>query len=304
MLHTLIMFVIVCDPASCNKYKENIESIRLYSDNTHITGTHSYRVTVLDIEPEWSRDWFFVKHRMVWNFMMETSAEWIVVLDGDTAVINPQGHDLYTDYIKNTNADVIHYMREHNNEVMAGNYIVRNTDYGRAYVKDWSELRPEDKGVHHAYPGWNADNGALHYLLLWKLGGLSMRDKCNTAQNYEAYVRCFHMRICHLFRARNSNATGNIHVYPHGHGWAYDGWLTYYKWSNATFMMHAMKVPPIIEPTCCTRPLQGYVLPTNLSKHYVHPDEYNSILHESRLFERQKRLYANWEVYCLSTLTT
>lgn len=36
-----------------------------------------------------------------------------------------------------------------------------------------------------------------------------------------------------------------IEILGHGRGWAYDGWLVKYFWSDSTFMHHAMKNPPI-----------------------------------------------------------
>jgi len=191
-----------------------------------------------------------------------TDIDWFLTLDGDVAVVN-FNHSIES-YIEN-DKDIIHVLREHNNEVMAGYVLIRNSPYGRAYLRDWISLNPDNRGKTHGFSGANADNGALHWLLLDRLGNSSFEgwDECRKVGGepgrYNQFVTCFHdvLKQGHCV----GGAWSNIRILPHASFVAYDGWVTYYKWSDSTFMHHAMENHPISSPTCCKRPLEGRLMP-------------------------------------------
>ncbi|OEU23587.1 hypothetical protein FRACYDRAFT_267561 [Fragilariopsis cylindrus CCMP1102] len=142
---------------------------------------------------------------------------WFLVLDGDIAVINSNHRiEEYIEASKNGyNGDVIHSLRFHNNEVLAYCYLVKNSKFGRDYIRSWAELYPE-KYVHQQlgedddgrqllhYGGANSDNGALHWHLLHRLAddGVAGWEECRMAGQaanssetdvtYSAFVTCFH----------------------------------------------------------------------------------------------------------------
>ena len=119
-----------------------------------------------------------------------------LVLDGDHAVINPI-HRLEDFYSRGWNKDVVHGLRFHNNEIMAGYFFMRNTAWSRQYLREWMLLYPHGN---HDFGGANGDNGALHWLLLHRLADSSVSgwDECRkmgedtTSRKYKAFVACCH----------------------------------------------------------------------------------------------------------------
>mmetsp|Transcript_14824 Transcript_14824/g.34021 ORF Transcript_14824/g.34021 Transcript_14824/m.34021 type:complete len:346 (-) Transcript_14824:414-1451(-) len=187
---------------------------------------------------ESSANIFFQKICTIYEQMVHSSnVEWFVVLDGDNFVMNPNHRiESFLDDSK----DVIHFLRFHNNEVAAGNYIVRNTEWGRNYIKEWYGLQDVNK-----YSGMNADNGALHFHLLHHLAPSTTKGwkECKRlgmiGGDYGSFVACFH----HVVKQTGCVGMDWPHIrITHGaKGIFIDGWSVGFKWSNRTFMHHAVK---------------------------------------------------------------
>ncbi|EKX35224.1 hypothetical protein GUITHDRAFT_146635 [Guillardia theta CCMP2712] len=232
---TLFVFA---DSNSRSSYARNIESLSCYSK----LNSFNFVLFRPDSFPQCKEavGFFFRKVCHVFYYLLNIPADHhVAVLDADTAIVN---FDKKIQAWLVGNKDIWFYHRFHNNEVMAGNYIVRNTAWSRRFLLDWYMLHPGNK---HEYSGMNADNGALHWLLLHRLVR-PVPERCRRegkGSDYPKFVACFHAA------ANNSGCRGGdwerVGFFRHGEGWAYDGWVIRYRWSNTTFMHHAMKNPVI-----------------------------------------------------------
>ena len=107
------------------------------------------------------KNFFFLKHCMIaawmeWQGFPETDA--IFVFDADVV---PYRHDINLDNWTRFNETVVLYVRGWSTEIMAGNYLIRNTIAGRDFLRSWAQYEQ------HQPRGFSsADNGALHIHLL------------------------------------------------------------------------------------------------------------------------------------------
>eukprot|EP00392_Amoebophrya_sp_AT5.2_P019055 g19759.t1 len=97
--------------------------------------------------------------------------DYYFVVDSDMALA---GAELKLDsWIEQNPADVTFYERSWNFEVMAGNYIVRNTPFATEFLERWAAF------YHRRPPGFSSsDQGAIHQLLVETLH-LQGADRCN-----------------------------------------------------------------------------------------------------------------------------
>jgi len=147
--------VIVSDTHHQQVYDAHIKSVKCYAER------QQYDMYVIDTESKNCAhpDFFFRKHCLVREFMESKPAGYqIVVLDGDVHVgVLERGLDKWL----NDEMDVQLYMRDTMDEIMAGNYMVRNTPLGRKFLEHWSNYNYKKP------PGFASDdNGAIHPLVL------------------------------------------------------------------------------------------------------------------------------------------
>ena len=252
-----IKIMIIADASAAAKYEANIESFACYAE------LHGYAMSVVGISETCleaakalnAEDgvFFFMRHCVVHEHMLaEPETGWFLMLDADNAVVNAN-HRL-EDYI-DTSKDVIHSLRAYSNEIVAGAYIVRNTAWGRAYLKAWSELIPQ-RSATHGYGGMNADNGALHWLLLHRLAcpATPGYDDClatahvDHGQNHGGdFVRCFHQVLARTgCEGMDWNHISFVPTTANNKVFFRDGYASNFQWSDSSFIMHAMKNPPIL----------------------------------------------------------
>lgn len=139
----------------------------LFDKMERYASMHGHTWLVLNTDPvceEAFGDYFFRKHCIVAKWMENYSevGDRIFVFDSDVAPYRYQ--DPLEHWLRFTE-DVILYERTWNQEIMAGNYCVRNTKATRKFLMEWAayeQRRP---------PGFSsADNGAIHLHLLRSLG--------------------------------------------------------------------------------------------------------------------------------------
>lgn len=119
-------------------------------------------------------DFFFIKHCLVACYLEKMGREKLeiaIVVDADVLIGNMDSKlDFWIEKMVNGHQskmipDILLYERCTNIEIAAGNYMVKNTANGIAFLKGWSELwksRP---------PGFSSsDNGALHIHLMRAVG--------------------------------------------------------------------------------------------------------------------------------------
>ena len=234
---TPITLFIVNDKANMDRYKKNTITLERYAKKNG----YSLLNKSPEDEPRCNhvKHFFFKKHCTVYYHIMDngvTNDRWYFVLDGDNAVRNPNTNIKLETFIKN-DKDLLYYYRFHNNEIMAGNYAIKNTKWAMDYLKNYYEL-------HNTYRGLNWDNGALHYYLLPRQYKDSCNKFCSKKEDWQLYfkfVGCVHKHL----QMAGFPLRDHIFVYQHGTGWSYDGWVVDYKWSNETLIHHAMKRPPM-----------------------------------------------------------
>lgn len=96
----------------------------------------------------------FRRHCVLYHYLQfNPRVKWVLVLDADMGVINP--NHLIEEYLDNE-ADIIFANRLFTYEIMAGSFLVQNTEFSQTFIKEWSEFEGKMPS------GYNGrDNGAL-----------------------------------------------------------------------------------------------------------------------------------------------
>ncbi|CAK9040015.1 Pentatricopeptide repeat-containing protein [Durusdinium trenchii] len=149
------------------------------------------------------------------------------VFDGDNPVVWME-RSLEHWLVEVSATDVVLYERWMNNEIMAGNYAVRNSQFGIDFLDGWAAFEEElPKSGYHS-----SDNGAIHLHLLRALG-LRNEKPCtqhwshlgsdkNFMDEYYAFVSCTRL-VMGAPRRWKIAGTPRITILPRGHAWAIDG---------------------------------------------------------------------------------
>jgi len=161
-----------------------------------------------------SRNLFFRKQCMVRETLTtRPPGTWIFVCDADVAVANPNVKLESFVYP----SSVVMYERFHNNEIVAGAYMIRNDAVGLAFLDRWIAMEKHGKA--------NADNGALMALL----GGPQCfeawpRNVADGIKEYFSFVstckREMGLLDCSPFGPPRT--VGDVTVLRRGHGMALD----------------------------------------------------------------------------------
>ncbi|EPB68611.1 hypothetical protein ANCCEY_12296 [Ancylostoma ceylanicum] len=116
----------------------------------------------------------FQRHCVVAELMSSWPEEWLLFLDADMAVINP--NHLIEEYIpSDPDIHIVFYKRIFNHEVMAGSYLIRNSGLSRKFLTHWSLY---EFSLPKSFHG--SDNGAIHSVIAsFELPELrKVREKC------------------------------------------------------------------------------------------------------------------------------
>ncbi|CAK5016008.1 unnamed protein product [Meloidogyne enterolobii] len=170
----------------------------------------------------------FRRHCVVVEWMSQHSEfEWILFIDGDMAVVNPN-HSLF-EYINGE--QIIFYDR-----------IFGNTIYGRNFLKDWANYFYKLPKSFHG-----TDNGAIHGFFMEKFSSQEHRNKCQhlweISKNF-GDLNTFTVCVRHFLEKQMVNRTfdeGKVKVFPKAAGWARDGGHTGTKFSTKDFIFHGWK---------------------------------------------------------------
>lgn len=216
----------VADKKHQSKFGISIASQRCYAKR------HGYHFEVIDPVEYRScakfRDFFFRKHCSVARFLEKQQDDYILfVFDGDNPVVWME-RSLEHWLVEVSATDVVLYERWMNNEIMAGNYAVRNSQFGIDFLDGWAAFEEElPKSGYHS-----SDNGAIHLHLLRALG-LRNEKPCtqhwshlgsdkNFMDEYYAFVSCTRL-VMGAPRRWKIAGTPRITILPRGHAWAIDG---------------------------------------------------------------------------------
>lgn len=229
---------VVADTHFQKRFEVSIASLRCYAQR------HHYEFIVLDPNrfPRCSqRDFFFRKHCTVARFLESKPPNYILfVMDGDNpAVLLDRGLD---DWIAEAAAtDVVVYERWMNNEIMAGNYAVRNSEWGIEFCDGWASYDQVDqpRGFH------SSDNGAIHLHLLRALRIAKWRP-CATKWSelatgsldpYYEFVTCTRL-LMGAPRRWKLDGVYRVTILPRGHAWSIDGLAANTKISSIGAVTH------------------------------------------------------------------
>ena len=155
---TKVGIVVVADRVVQARQGPLHETIRSYA------AVHGYEFYIL--EPSVSclqvlQNFFFLKHCTVREFLSKQSPGYtLFVLDGDVIVVAPEVS--LSRWIER-DTDVLLYEREWNFEIMAGNYMVRNTQFALFFLLLWEQFDYRARSItgYHSF-----DNGAIHLVVL------------------------------------------------------------------------------------------------------------------------------------------
>jgi len=165
--------------------------------------------------------------------VMDGPYDWVAAFDGDTGVVSA---DRCVESLVRDNAtELLFEERFHNGEIAAGGYLVKNSEFGRSFLRKWAWFQvPATAGFH------NSDNGAVHMLFLQVLGlpesqCMELWRHSHSIETYDRYVGC-----CVKLLIREGSAP-NIRLVRRGQGFSRDVWVTNNQVSEADFFLHAMK---------------------------------------------------------------
>ena len=238
-----------CFGSMCRKYENNLNTMRCYAAQHE-----DYAFVTIDLDqisdPALQRGCskkspMFLRHCVFANYLANhPHYRGALFIEADCAVFN---YEIRFENFLRAETDMSMDIRFHNGEITAGIYIVRNVAFVLDFLKQWSVSN---------FPH-NADNGALHRLILDTTGHTTL---CQSIKSYEAFMRCFHETI---EKSQCSHSLFSKIAFRHPmDAIQYDGWLLRYRYSNATFVQHAMKNPPIT-----IKGSDGYVVTDRLSNH-------------------------------------
>lgn len=245
-----ILLLSVVDRAAQETYEIPLASVRCYAKR------HGYAhrlITYPDASFEMCAGpvWLF-KHCAAHEILASARehVDVLVQLDGDTAVVMP--HVSLKMYLPQV--DVVHYERFHTGEVMSGNYMVRNTELARTYLRGYYM-----RALHCIRRGdncsrfLNTDNGILHVHLAAASRGEPRAAPCkrtfvaaSTLAEYDTCVSSCKQLIYEGARERVGArllSNGFILIIDRANAWSVDGWTTDYKVSPTSPPMHHASKP-------------------------------------------------------------
>uniref|UniRef100_A0A0M3K375 Glycosyltransferase family 8 protein n=1 Tax=Anisakis simplex TaxID=6269 RepID=A0A0M3K375_ANISI len=165
-----LILIVVKDVSNVIEYDAAQQTMRCYSTY------HKYRLEVLNLSANRTlkgicphRDFMFARHCVVAQRLLEGAAEWILFIDADMAVINP--NRLIEEWIDD-DVNIILYDRIFNHEIAAGSYLVKNTNYSIDFLHSWAAY---DSNLH--IPLYGSDNAALQIVLMENLTPNENRER-------------------------------------------------------------------------------------------------------------------------------
>ncbi|CEF67684.1 Protein of unknown function DUF273 family-containing protein [Strongyloides ratti] len=203
----------------------------------------------------------YKRHCVLSEYMKENfkDGDLILVLDADIGIINPSY--LLETFVPTNNEEIIFYERIFNHEIMAGSFFLKNSEYTRQFLLNWSNY-----DFKHPISFDGSDNVGLHYYLLnyIPVDLIKKKEKC-----YKIWEQSKSWKDCSVFvacikyiinKACSNNNTllgdyknyysldsGKIKILKKNSEkrWVRDIWLTDSKWAFSDFMLHGLKMNTI-----------------------------------------------------------
>uniref|UniRef100_A0A0N5A713 Nucleotide-diphospho-sugar transferase domain-containing protein n=1 Tax=Parastrongyloides trichosuri TaxID=131310 RepID=A0A0N5A713_PARTI len=246
-----IAIVMIVSEGTEIKYKHAINTVSCYCSENDceflILDENLYPPILKQCEQQ---DFMFRRHCVVAMFGQECEAtyNYIIFIEGDIGVINPK-HDI-KNFLPKGREEILFYNKFFNNDIMAGSYIFKNTQYARNflyYFANYEKKVPiqhdESDGIaiHAAFVDYLRKGGHRkeyeHCIKLWRLaegnhGNLMfttcMRwilNKYNEKKDDKDEALFDNGRLVILSKSSKRR-------------WARDGWLTDWKFCENDFFHH------------------------------------------------------------------
>ncbi|KAL6736619.1 hypothetical protein Aduo_006947 [Ancylostoma duodenale] len=221
-----------------NTYDASLRTLMCYLKTTNYT----LLLIDLDKDPRVQRGCgnhsmlFYKKHCAVAMYLPET--DWMLVLDADTGVVNP--NHCIEEWIDDR-VDVLLYERFFNWEVAAGNYLVKNSNFGIKFLREFAKYEFKTPGK-----SWHGnDQGGLMMLLL-KLLVPDATNEFNVCQDYWEKATNYDTYMAAVVCVRAALGAERIwpkkvRLFRKAEAFVRDGIITNEEWSQADFMLHGWK---------------------------------------------------------------
>eukprot|EP00927_Polykrikos_kofoidii_P030954 TRINITY_DN26624_c0_g1_i1.p1 TRINITY_DN26624_c0_g1~~TRINITY_DN26624_c0_g1_i1.p1 ORF type:complete len:632 (-),score=128.21 TRINITY_DN26624_c0_g1_i1:59-1693(-) len=235
--------VIVADGEFGKRYRVQMKTIRCF------TSRHGYDFWILKPGTYSACNrfygFFFQKHCIVSEFLATQQPDYVVVvLDADVvAVVLERGLEQWL----TIDADLQFYERAWVEEIAAGNYIARNTQFARSFLLKWAEFQfRQPTGFS------SADNGAIHLHVLetLKIPGTEVCEALykslialsDDLDPYFNFVNCT-KKLLGPPRHWKVEGGGTLIIWPRLHFFVVDGFMI--SWFASVFhgpvMHHGLK---------------------------------------------------------------
>ncbi|KAE9547756.1 hypothetical protein FO519_009032 [Halicephalobus sp. NKZ332] len=239
----IAIIIAVLKGSDYQDYDPAVKSVECYANH------YGYHVELINMTADPKilencphEDVFFKRHCATVFWMKENvnNFDYILFIDADIGVINPCHH--IQEYIDDDpKVEIIFYDRYYNDEIMAGSYFARNSEYARDFLKFWANYYYRLPKSFHG-----TDNGAIQQVFM----ELHFSDRESQMQCYDiwnksnGYDSLFTFEICtrHALGDGSYYCDGRAKIIRKGTwGWSRDGWLTGTDFAPSDFMFHGWK---------------------------------------------------------------
>ncbi|VDD97026.1 unnamed protein product [Enterobius vermicularis] len=240
-----MVFIAVETVAYNSLYKVALDSVRCY-----IAGT-DYELKIVDVFNDTRvieacseyKTVYFRKHCAARLYLEDT--DWMFVMDADTGIVNP--NHCIEEYI-DARVNMIFYERFFNWEIACGNYLARNSEFAKDFLKRWADYEHLELGG----SWWKGfDNGPLHIVALESLFPKESQEVRNchkiwyTSVGYETYIPYV---ICvRIYLGATRIFPGKFKLLRRAHSFCRDWYHTGDAWCDKDFMIHGWKARNVNE---------------------------------------------------------
>ncbi|KAK6021603.1 hypothetical protein OSTOST_12720 [Ostertagia ostertagi] len=161
----------------------------------------------------------FKRHCVAAEYLQDT--DWMLIKDADIGVVNP--NHCIEEWIDDR-VDVVFYERFFNWEIAASSFLIRNSEFGRSFLKGWAD---REFTLHNKWHG--SDNGVLHLHVIDTVLPDAVQERANcykewrSATSYETYIAL--VSCAKQVIGATRLWPGKLRIYRRAHGWARDYFL-------------------------------------------------------------------------------